>query len=84
PNTGYMQIWLQRAIIKLDLEDDFFDENICKLVENSKIELWNNDWLNDDIKNIFNKNSIIDREKIDSLDEVISNDEVLLFGEQSL
>ncbi|MFZ2967493.1 MAG: RNA-directed DNA polymerase [Sulfuricurvum sp.] len=84
PNTGHMQIWLQRAIVKLDLEDDFFDEMICKLVIGHKIDLWNNDWLQDEVKNIFDTYQIIDDNILDTLDKYIHEDEVLLFGEHSL
>lgn len=84
PNTGHMQIWLQRAIVKLDLEDNFFDEMICKLVVGNKIGLWNNDWLKDEVKNIFDTYQIIDDNILDTLDKYIHGDEVLLFGEYSL
>lgn len=80
PNTGHMQIWLQRAIIKLETENITFDENICKLVNNEDIELWNNDWLNTKIIKIFKDNPIINQEKIENIDEVINNEEVLLFN----
>ena len=84
PNTGHMQIWLQRAVIKLNLENYVFDEKICKLVNGNEIELWNNDWLKDEVKSIFNTYKIIDSNIINKLDNYIHNDEVLLFGEHSL
>jgi len=49
PNTGHMQIWLQRAIIKLDFDENIFNESICKLVKNDNIMLWNNAWLENSI-----------------------------------
>lgn len=80
PNTGYMQIWLQRTIIKLEIFDIIFDENICNLVDGIQTELWNNEWLNEDVKNIFKDTSIIDRLNIETLDAEISENEVQLFG----
>jgi len=84
PNTGHMQIWLQRAIIKLNLENDFFDESICNLVAGIDIQLWNNEWLNEETKSIFDLYTIIDTDKIAELENYIQDDEVLLFGEHSL
>ena len=80
PNTGQMQIWLQRAIIKLDIDNNIFNEDICKIVNNQNINLWNNQWLNKSITDIFDNNSIVDTKEIDNIDKVISSDEVLLFN----
>lgn len=80
PNTGYMQIWLQRAIIKLDCTKFELDEKLCKLINGNKVEIWNNEWLHNSISDIFDKYPIIDTEKIKDIDEVISDEEVLLFG----
>lgn len=88
PNTGHMQIWVQRAIrqFQKNFETSLYDfeEPICKLVNGEDIQLWNNDWLIDDIKQIFDSNSIIDDEIINNLPVVIRWNEVLLFGEKSL
>lgn len=80
PNTGHMQIWLQRAIIKLDIADNYFDEPVCKLVEGNNIKLWNNEWLHKNTIAIFNSNGIIKQDVIDNMDVCIQDDEVLLFG----
>jgi len=88
PNTGYMQIWMQRATRKYqkDFEESLYDfeEPICKLVNGEDIKLWNNKWVNEDVNEIFNTNSIIDNEIIKNLPFVIKWNEVLLFGEKSL
>lgn len=85
PNTGHMQIWLQRAIIKLSLAQRTFDESLCKLINNEPIDLWNNDWLHGNHAQILKvRNNIIEQTILDSLDAEIQDDEVLLFGEQSL
>ena len=85
PNTGHMQIWLQRAIIKLSITQKSFDESICKLISSESISLWNNDWL--DLKHakmLENRDNLINQSILDNLDAEIQDDEVLLFGEQSL
>lgn len=81
PNTGHMQIWLQRAIIKLDFDENIFNESICKLVKNdNNIILWNNEWLERSIIDIFKNNSIVDEDEIDKINKVIDSNEVLLFS----
>ena len=85
PNTGHMQIWLQRAIIKLSITQKSFDESICKLISSESISLWNNDWLNSKhTKMLEDRDNIINQSILDNLDAEIQDDEVLLFGEQSL
>jgi hypothetical protein len=44
PNTGHMEVWLQRISQphKLYLE---FSEPLCELVRGEKVPLWNNDWI---------------------------------------
>jgi len=85
PNTGHMQIWLQRAIIKLPLPQSSFEEALCKLINNESIDLWNNDWLHVRKAGILkDRHNIIEQSILDNLDAEIQDDEVLLFGEQSL
>jgi hypothetical protein len=81
PNTGHMQIWLQRAIIKTKYTDLEFCEKICKLVNGDNIALWNNDWLDEEIINIFNQNSILDEGLLSRISPIIKDDEVLMFNE---
>jgi RNA-directed DNA polymerase len=44
PNTGHMEVWLQR--ISHPLEPQFgYTETLCRLVEGEQVEVWNNDWI---------------------------------------
>lgn len=89
-NNAYMQIWLQRAVIKLNISsENFFDEQICKEVDyinslpkNKKhqVELWNVNWLScNELKNLIKKYPIIDKSKIDNLEKYTKPDEINLF-----
>ncbi len=89
-NNAYMQIWLQRAIIKLDIpSENFFDEQICKEVNRVKslpknkkyqVDLWNIGWITcNELKNLIKKHPIIDKVKIDNLEKYAKPDEVSLF-----
>ena len=80
PNTGHMQIWLQRAIIKTGYTDLVFCEKICNLVNGDDILLWNNDWLDQDIIELFNQNSILDGDSLSNISSIIKDNEVLMFN----
>lgn len=85
PNTGYMQIWLQRAIIKLQITQKDLCEPLCKLVGGESIKLWNNKWLYpNNIRILESRSNIVNQDVLNALDAEIQDDEVLLFREQSL
>lgn len=80
-NSGYFEIWFQRVLIKEknSIELDF-EEELCKIIEDKTIKLWNNDWINSKkIKNIFEKISIIDSEILEIIPEIIEYDEIKIF-----
>jgi hypothetical protein len=82
PNTGYLQIWLQR--ITLTLEKSFpYDETLCKKVINDQVEIWNSEWLKNGLKKMINTISIIDQQVIETLPEIIDSKEVELFKSMS-
>lgn len=78
PNTGYLEIWLQRLILKLDIDIDF-KEKLCEKVKNAKTIIWNSEWLKDNLSNLINDCSIISSDKMDKMDKVINRSEVELF-----
>lgn len=89
-NNAYMQIWLQRAIIKLDISSEtFFGEQICKEVNRIKslhknkkyqVNLWNIDWITcNKLKNLIKTYPIIDKTEIDKLEKYTQPNEVSLF-----
>lgn len=78
PNTGHLEIWLQRIIIKL-WYDINFEEKLCKMVDDNSINIWESSWLINEVKNIITNTNIIDNDIIAELDEVIDKDEVSIF-----
>lgn len=78
PNTGHLDIWLQRVVlgIKGDIE---FQENLCKLSKNQTVNIWNNSWLQDSLKDQIDVSSLVDQDLIDNLPEIITQNEVSLF-----
>lgn len=86
-NNSYMQIWLQRAIIKQTyFKYNNFTEPICKKVasifmeEECELSLWNNDWLScEEMKDAFKQHPIILKDKIDELTPNTQHKEIALF-----
>ncbi|MFZ2542493.1 MAG: RNA-directed DNA polymerase [Gallionella sp.] len=79
PNTGHMQIWLQRVTLKFSNEINF-DEPICKLVAGENARIWNNDWISSKkLKDAVDARKIVDKEKLVKITPVISPQEVELF-----
>ena len=44
PNTGHLDIWLQRITHPVDPAINF-NQPLCRLVSGSKKSIWNNDWI---------------------------------------
>ncbi len=82
PNTGIMQIWLQRVTIKTS--DDFdYSEKLCNKVIDNEVVIWNSDWLQQNLKNIIDSHDLIDEKILEGLGAVIGDKEVSLFDRQA-
>jgi len=65
PNTGIMEIWLQRIAISQCIKCDF-RESLCKLVRGKQPRIWKKKWLeNASLKKALDVNSIIDTGKLE-------------------
>ena len=79
PNTGYLQIWLQRVTLSISSEISY-DEPICKIVYGDKGLIWNHDWIKaKKLLKILDKNNVVDQNQINKLSPVIKMQEVELF-----
>ncbi len=83
PNTGHLQIWLQRVSILIDKKKNF-TENLCKKVIDSSIIIWNSDWLNAEIKKIISDEKIVDTNILKEIKEVIDSEEFALFDSKTI
>lgn len=79
PNTGHIQIWLQRATLKIDRTISF-EETLCKKLNDPSIKLWNSEWLSKDLKAIIDLQIIVSEVEIEKINKVISIEEVSLFN----
>lgn len=78
PNTGIMQLWLQRITIKIG-SDYNYSERLCDKVVNKDTAVWNSDWLNAKLKKVINSYNLVNEDTLKKLGAVISNEEVELF-----
>ncbi len=69
PNTGYLDIWLQRVVIGFNESISFdFDEPICNIVANTgNIPIWESNWLKDNFKKIIKDKAIINEEELNKI-----------------
>lgn len=93
PNTGLLQIWLQRILIKKDYFKDYegkFDEVLCQKVfyelTKHKIRdynnIWNSSWLTNDLKELkelVDNYAVVDVDTIHKMNPLITRNEVELF-----
>lgn len=79
PNTGHLQIWLQR-ISQPEFQDMQYDEPLCQLVTGNAATLWNLDWISSNkLKQAIDAGSIIDRERLEKVVPIIPSEEFELF-----
>ncbi|AXH29837.1 RNA-directed DNA polymerase [Francisella opportunistica] len=80
PNTGYLDIWLQRACVKHFQETISFKENLCKLVDKEQISLWNFDWVDEKYIDELKKSPLVNYEILENIGKTISNEEFNIFS----
>ncbi|WP_126244389.1 RNA-directed DNA polymerase [Chitinophaga rhizosphaerae] len=78
PNTGHIKIWLQRVTIKLDREK-VYSEKLCEKINNPRLQIWNSDWIENNLRTVIEATEIIDEDVINNIDVVISSKEIELF-----
>ena len=81
PNTGHLEIWLQRISLPYD-SDINFSEPLCQLVLQKDKEIWNNGWISCiNLKKAIDPSKIVDRDELTNTrsQPVISIEEVELF-----
>ena len=82
PNTGHMEIWLQRFSLQHDREVDY-REPLCRLARQENAKLWNNDWIGSkDLLNALDTRTVVDTEelKIAKTNSIIQPKEVPLYN----
>ena len=64
PNSSYNQLWLQNITYQQDVKDKRspYDMRLCKLVMGEEVQLWNNQWLKDELRSSFPILSVVNSE----------------------
>ncbi len=81
PNTGHLEIWLQRISLPFDSNIDF-NESLCQLVSQKSKQIWNNEWISCiDLKKAIDPSKIVNRGKLADIGSqpIVSIEEVELF-----
>lgn len=79
PNTGHMQLWLQRISFPFAPAMDF-EEPLCRLMCGVNEQIWNSEWISSsDLQNAVDANKILDQQVIKKLDAIIPLNEVAPF-----
>jgi RNA-directed DNA polymerase len=83
PNTGHLQIWLQRISRTFD-ESLTYEEPLCKVVSGENAPIWNSTWINSaQLKAALQPKKILDQKAMKEKKPVISPSEVELFDPYS-
>lgn len=79
PNTGHMEVWLQR--ISHSIEPKLrYKEPLCELVKGKSVNVWNNDWIKSPaLKSALVPSQIINKSKLRSLKPIIKPKEIATF-----
>lgn len=80
PNSGELEIWLQRITVKQNIKYKY-NEGLCKITDGEDIKLFNVEWIGRlSIREKIDKALYVDKTIIDKLDTIIDNKEVDLFA----
>lgn len=79
PNTGHLEVWLQRMTLKYNNKIEY-SEILTKKVLDKDIILWNSEWISDKkLRTMVNSTSIIIQNDIESVDKIISPQEMRFY-----
>lgn len=79
PNTGYMDIWMQRFtyFIQKDIQ---YQQPLCQLLLGNTVALWESKWIQDlSLASAIDSAKILDQGILDSLKPLIQQDEIDLY-----
>jgi len=80
PNTGHLDLWLQRIAFPF-VKENLFNEPLCRVLYGERPQIWECSWLKDEFRFIFDLSKIIDEQKLSDLKPVVSNEEFDMFIE---
>ena len=80
PNTGQLEIWLQRVFLEFG-SDIHFKEPLCQLVQGSDVRIWNSEWISAArLRRAVDPKGIVDQEELNQVKPLLPIEEVELYG----
>ena len=82
PNTGLMEVWLQRIGHFYGFQPNY-SEALCKIMVQKETVLWNNDWITDKkLKNAITAAHIFNKTAFEAMKPVVAPSEVEIFARE--
>jgi hypothetical protein len=82
PNSAYLQIWLQNITHQVGKTDSFnYDMPLCRLLDGTLTDLWNNDWILPEIADNLPYDTICNAEILAKTNRVITFREARAYTE---
>jgi hypothetical protein len=82
PNSAYLQIWLQNITHQVGKTDSFnYDMPLCRLLDGTLTDLWNNDWILPEIADNLPYGTICNAEILAKTNRVITFREARAYTE---
>lgn len=79
PNTGHLEVWLQRMTLRYNSEIEY-SEKLTQKVLNKNTILWNSDWISaEELKSIIDLSSIIIEDDIKTVERFITPQEMKFY-----
>jgi hypothetical protein len=79
PNTGLIELWLQRIVINDKAISSVLEEPLCKVAVGQPSEIWNSEWLSKGLRSVIEKTPIVDVKVKNKVKPIIPKKEVALF-----
>ena len=80
PNTGHLELWLQRISFQFDPAIDF-DEPLCRLLQKEDVDLWNSEWIHSPrLKKALDSSRVIDWEELEKTPPIVPPKEIETFS----
>ena len=87
PNSTYNQLWLQNITYQHDKKNGIspYDMRLCRIVSgDTKVKLWNNDWLKQELTDSFPVMSVVNQDVLNSITPVITFRETRAYYDDSV
>ena len=80
PNTGHLELWLQRISFQFDPAIDY-NEPLCRLLRKENLDLWNSEWIHSPrLKKALDSSRVVDWEELENTPPIVPPKEIETFN----